>query len=181
MRKIEMTNKWTQDDFQRAQFDRDRWRRAHEIVEGERDLARDRCRELERERDGAVQARNTALVLVSQAQDERDLARERCLELERERDEAASQFRVVAQKRIVLGELMKAAEYERDEWKARALKAEGKTDPVEDKARELYEVANTSTVWNDVVQSAEQGNRMDIQVAREYRAIAAHVLLNRED
>lgn len=44
-----------------------RLRRAHSIVEGERDQAR-------RERDGAVQARNTALVLVSQAQDERDEA-----------------------------------------------------------------------------------------------------------
>lgn len=58
----------------------------------------------------------------------------------------------------------------------RAIKAGQDTDPVEVKAEELYGVANPGVSWDAVVRSAEQGNGVDGQIVREYRAIARHVL-----
>lgn len=59
---------------------------------------------------------------------------------------------------------------------ARAIEAEQAVDPVEEKARELYGVANAGVTWESVVKSANEGNRVDRQVVREYRAIARHLL-----
>lgn len=56
------------------------------------------------------------------------------------------------------------------------IRAERTADPVEEKARELYGVANPGMSWDAVVRSAKQGNGVDGQVVREYRAIARHVL-----
>lgn len=55
------------------------------------------------------------------------------------------------------------------------VKAEQAVDPVEAKARELYGVANAGVSWDAVIKSADEGNRVDREVAREYRAIARHV------
>lgn len=58
----------------------------------------------------------------------------------------------------------------------RAVEAGQAVDPVEAKAREIYGVANAGATWESAVKSANEGNRVDREVVREYRAIATHVL-----
>lgn len=86
----------------RAEADADRWRRAHEIVEGERDQAREQAAKMCRERDGWRECAESA---------------------ERERDEARAD-------RDHYRDSLGATVTERDEWKARAESAEARlADP----------------------------------------------------
>lgn len=122
------------EDVHRAQLERDRLRRAHEIVEAERDQARESLRRLRDEtdfdlftvRDQLKQCRGER----EQMTRDRDEWRERADQLRDERDDAV-------QSCITMGRA-------RDEWKARAealeAEAEQDVDPVEELTDNLADI-----------------------------------------
>ena len=131
----------------RVEADRDRWRRAHEIVEQERDQARDRCRELERERDAAVRQgelkARTERELAEAAEADRDGWKARALDAEHYAQAASDSNRDNADR-------ASKAERDRDVWKARADKWHGawqKSAPDRTVTRADIEKAIRGKVW----------------------------------
>lgn len=194
-----------------AEADRDRLRRAHEIVEGERDQAR-RERDKWKARAEAAEARTAPAVTredvrgvidhwivqggnheallddlwrwVSGSDPAVHVVRESQIHALTDPEDARHFFLADGQ-----WEFRDPTESDLDHaWDEvesdlryliavrRVREAEQAVDPVEEKARELYGAANAGVSWDAVVKSADEGNRVDREVAREYRAIARHVL-----
>ena len=135
----------------------DRWRRAHEIVEGERDQAR-------RERDMWKDKWLDTYEALHQARAERDEAMARAEAAEARTAPAVTRAGVknAIDTCFALAPKINTQVISDAVCDFLGVEAEQAADPVEEKARELYRAATPDARWETV--------------ADEYRRISAHVL-----
>lgn len=142
-----------------AEADADRWRRAHEIVEGERDQARDRCRELDADLAKCMSD-------FQDVEDERDAWRARAEDAKARTAVSRAEFEDALELWLIRDSSMfKAISY----LVCGMFGVEDvRVDPVEEKAIELWEVAYRPQhgTWDN-----EQAVIKD-----RFRDVAAHVL-----
>ena len=152
--------------------DTDRWRRAHEIVERERDQARDQWKKWEHKANEAEREVSTWRTSTESAHSD-------FLQAAHDRDEAVARAEAAEARTIPAVSRADVAEtlsrcLSPKMWNVTfpsvvsevcdlfGVEAEQAADPVEEKARELYRAATPDARWETV--------------ADEYRRIAAHVL-----